>query len=77
MYEMHTSDLLAVHVEIEQLLLLINAVAKHVALNVSESNDVLVFVDAYRCNLVLVVVEVLLIIQHVSNVPEHLDGTVP
>ena len=75
--EVHPRDLLAVHVETEQLLLLLNAQTQDVALNVAEGQDVLVPVDGDGGDLVFMVVEVVLIVEHVAHVAEHLDGAVP
>lgn len=75
--EVHPRDLLAVHVETKQLLLLLNAETHDVALDIAKGQDVLVPVDGERSDLVFVVVEVLLIIQYVAHVAEHLDGAVP
>lgn len=75
--EVHPGYLLAVHVEAKQLLLLLDAEAEDAAFNVPEGQNVLVAVDGQRGDLVLVVVEVLLVVEHVAHVPEHLDGAVP
>jgi hypothetical protein len=75
--EMHSCDFLAIHIEGEELFLFFDTEAEDVALNVSECHDVFFFVDCDGCDLVVVVVEVLLVVQHVSHIPEHLDGAVP
>jgi hypothetical protein len=40
--KMHTDNFLTIHVEIKQLLLVLNAKAKYVSLDVAECNDVLI-----------------------------------
>lgn len=75
--EVHPGDLLTVHVEPKQLLFLLNAQADDIALDIAKGNDVLIPVDSDGGDLVFVVVEVLLVIEHVAHVAEHLDGAVP
>lgn len=75
--EVHPCDLLAVHIEAKQLLLLLNAQTDDIAFNIAKSHDVLIPIDGDGCDLVLVVVEVLLVIEHVAHVAKHLDGAVP
>lgn len=75
--EVHSGDFLTIHVEGEELLLFFNTEAKDVALDVSERHDVFFFIDCDRSNLVVVVVEVLLVIQDISYISEHLNRAVP
>lgn len=75
--EMHPGYFLAVHIEVKQLFLFFNAETNDIAFYISKSHDVLIFVDRDRCDLVIVIVEVLLVVQHIPDIPEHLDRAIP
>lgn len=57
--------------------LLFEAHADNVALDVSKRDNALLVVDGQGGDLILMVVEVIFIVDHVSDVPEGLDGAVP
>lgn len=75
--EMHPGYFLAVHIEVKQLFLFLYAEAKHIAFYITESNDILIFVDCNGSDLIVVIVEVLFVVQHIPYISEHLDGAVP
>lgn len=74
---MHPGYLLAVHIEVKQLLFFLNAEAKDIAFYISKRHDVLILVDSDGCDLIIVIVEVLLVVQHITDIPEHLDRAIP
>lgn len=75
--EMHPSYFLAVHIEVKELLFFLNAEAKDISLNISKSHNILIFVDSDWSDLIIMIVEMLLIVQHIADISKHLDWTIP
>jgi hypothetical protein len=69
--------LLTVHVNVVELVTLVDIQTKNITLDISKCQYLLVSTGCQTDNLVFMVVEILLIVQHVSNIPETLDGAVP
>ncbi len=68
---------MAVHVEVVKLFFVLNLDADDVALNVTKSGNLFIITDSKGYDLILMIVKVLLIVEHVTNISHDLDGTVP
>ena len=69
LYKEKSSYFLAIHVNIQNLLLFFEVQADHIAFDVPKSNDGFIQSDIEAADVVVMVPKLLLRVEHVSNVP--------
>lgn len=75
--EMHSDNLLTVHIQRKQVLFLLYAQTKDISFYIPKSQDVFLLIGCDWGDLILMIVEMVLVIDYAAHISEGFDRAVP